>query len=120
MILKQIFEPKLAQYSYLVGSEQTREAILVDPMRDVDRYLSIAEEENLKIIAAAETHIHADYLSGAREMAERFGFKIYAGNSPDEEWKFNWLIDGDYEYELLDNGDVINVGEVEMEALYTA
>ena len=119
MILKQIFEPMLAQYSYLVGSEKTREAVIVDPMRDVDRYLLIAEGENLKIVAAAETHIHADYLSGAREMAERFGFKIYAGNSPDEEWKFNWLINGDYEYELLSNGDVITVGEVEIEALYT-
>jgi len=119
MILKQIFEPRLAQYSYLVGSEKTREAILVDPMRDVDRYISIAEEENLKIIAAAETHIHADYLSGAREMAERFGFKIYAANSPDEEWKFNWLINGDYEYELLNDGDIITIGEVELKALFT-
>ena len=119
MILKQIFEPRLAQYSYLVGSEKTREAILVDPMRDVDRYISIAEEENLKIVGIAETHIHADYLSGAREMAERFGFRIYVANSPDEEWKFNWLINGDYEYKLLNDGDVISVGEVELKALFT-
>ena len=119
MILKQIFEPKLAQYSYLVGSEKTLEVIIVDPMRDVDRYISIAKKENLKIVAAAETHIHADYLSGAREMADRFGYRIYAANSPDEEWKFNWLINGDYEYELLNDGDVITVGEVEIKTLFT-
>ena len=69
MFFQQIVEPKLSQYSYLIGCEQTKDAIIVDPQRDIDRYLEIAAAHNLRITAAAETHIHADYLTGLREFA---------------------------------------------------
>jgi len=111
MYFKQIFEKKLAQYAYLIGCQATREAVIVDPMRDIDRYIKIAAAENLKIVAAAETHIHADYLTGLREFAER-GVKIYASDEGDENWKYEWLTGSSYDYRLLKDGDVFNTGNI--------
>ena len=69
MIFRQIHEEGLAQMSYLLGCAATGEALVVDPRRDVDVYLELAQSLGLRITAIAETHIHADYLSGARELA---------------------------------------------------
>ena len=69
MLLRQIFDPHLAQYAYLVGCQKTGEAILIDPERDIDRYRAIAADAGLRITAVAETHIHADFVSGAQEFA---------------------------------------------------
>lgn len=111
MFFKQVFEEKLAQYAYFLGCQQTGEAIVIDPMRDIDRYDRIAGDEGLKIIAAADTHIHADYLTGLREFAER-GIKVYASDEGDEDWKYEWLIGSDYNYQLLKNGDEFNIGNI--------
>ena len=70
MFLRQISDPNLAQYSYLIGCQRSGEAIVVDPERDIDRYQEIASQEGLKITAVAETHIHADFVSGAREFTK--------------------------------------------------
>lgn len=113
MYFKQIFEKKLAQYAYLIGCQATGEAVIVDPMRDIDRYIKIAEAENLKIVAAAETHIHADYLTGLREFAER-GVRIYASDEGDENWKYEWLIDSSYDYSLLKDGDTFHAGNIKL------
>jgi hydroxyacylglutathione hydrolase len=75
MFFRQIYDPKLAQYSYLIGCQATREAIVVDPMRNVDAYLEIAAQEGLRVIAAAETHIHAT--SSGAMLAERAGVTVY-------------------------------------------
>jgi hypothetical protein len=64
VILRRIYDATLAQAAYLVGCPATREAILIDPACDIDRYLAIAAEENLRIVAVAETHVHADFVSG--------------------------------------------------------
>ena len=69
MLFRQIWDTRLAQYAYLIGCQKTGEAIIVDPERDIDTYLEIAEQEGLVITAAVDTHIHADYLSGLREFA---------------------------------------------------
>jgi glyoxylase-like metal-dependent hydrolase (beta-lactamase superfamily II) len=73
----QIADSKLAQFAYLVGCPRSGEAIVIDPERDVDRYFDEAARHKLRIVAAVDTHIHADYLSGLREMAER-GVLVYA------------------------------------------
>jgi hydroxyacylglutathione hydrolase len=86
MLFRQIFDPKLAQYAYLVGCQQTGEALLIDPERDVDRYLEAAKAEGLRITAVAETHIHADFLSGARELAEGEGVRVYLSAEGGSEW----------------------------------
>ena len=73
MFLRQITDPSLAQNAYLIGCQRTGEAIIVDPERDVDRYLKIAADHDFKITAVADSHIHADYLSGTRELMEHHG-----------------------------------------------
>jgi glyoxylase-like metal-dependent hydrolase (beta-lactamase superfamily II) len=70
MLVRQIADSKLAQFAYLIGCPSTGEAIVIDPERDVDRYFELAVRHRLRIVAAADTHIHADYVSGLREMAD--------------------------------------------------
>lgn len=120
MLFRQIVDNKLAQYAYLVGCQQTGEALIIDPERDVDRYLELVEEEGLTITAVAETHIHADFLSGARELAERLPeVKLYLSDEGDADWKYQWTRDGDYDVTLLKDGDIFKVGNIEIEAVHT-
>ncbi len=119
MFFRQIFEPKLAQNAYLIGCQQTGEAIVIDPMRDVDRYIDIAAEEELKIVAVTETHIHADYLSGARELAARVGAKAYLSDEGDADWKYLWAGDADLDVQLLEDGDTFSIGKIELQAVHT-
>ncbi len=118
MFFRQIFEPKLAQYAYIVGCQKTGEAVIIDPMRDVRQYYDIAEKEKLQITTAVDTHIHADYISGLRELAER-GVKVYASDEGDADWKYEWLIGSDYNYKLLKDGDSFMVGNIEIKAIHT-
>ncbi|MDR8391672.1 rhodanese-like domain-containing protein [Aliifodinibius sp. S!AR15-10] len=118
MFFKQIFEEKLAQYAYMVGCQASGEAIIIDPMRDIDRYEEFANREGLEIIAAADTHIHADYLTGAREFAEK-GVKIYASDEGGDDWRYEWLINSDYNYQLLKDGDRFSIGNIHFEAWHT-
>ncbi|PEN15279.1 MBL fold metallo-hydrolase [Longibacter salinarum] len=124
MLFRQIFDEKLAQYAYLIGCQQTGEAIIIDPERDIDQYLDLAEEEGVEIVAVTETHIHADFLSGAREFAERLNTKLYLSDEGDENWKYEWVkqdreAGGSYDYELLYDGDVITIGNIEIQAVHT-
>src|SRR5262249_48690820 len=73
MLLERFEDHGLAQYSYAVGCERARQAAVVDPRRDVDVYLDWAAERPLTITHVLETHIHADFASGARELAARAG-----------------------------------------------
>ncbi len=118
MYFKQLFDNKLAQYSYLIGCQANGTAIVIDPMRDVDQYFQLAADEKLEIIGAADTHIHADYVSGLREMAER-GIKVYASDEGDKDWKYEWLMGSDYDYQLLKDGDAIRIGNIEIKAWFT-
>lgn len=118
MYFKQIFDKKLAQYAYLIGCQQTGEAIIIDPMRDVDQYHALAEEENLKITAAADTHIHADYVSGLRELAEQ-GVKVYASDEGGKDWKYEWLVGSDYDYRLITDGDTFSIGNIKFDVIHT-
>ncbi len=77
MYFEQFFLGCLAHASYMLGSQG--EAIVVDPQRDVELYLNAAEEHGLKIRHVFETHLHADFVSGHKEMAERTGATIYIG-----------------------------------------
>ena len=77
MYFEQFYLGCLAHASYLIGSEGV--AAVVDPQRDIDIYLKAAEEHGLKIAHIFETHLHADFVSGHKELAERTGAKIYIG-----------------------------------------
>jgi len=118
MYYKQFFDDKLAQYSYLIGCQATGEAVVLDPMRDIDQYIDAATRENLTITKAVDTHIHADYISGLRELAER-GVKVYGSDEGDADWKYEWLIGSNYDYELLKDGDEIKIGNIKIKAWHT-
>ncbi|MEF8865377.1 MAG: MBL fold metallo-hydrolase [Salinibacter sp.] len=124
MLFRQINDEKLAQYAYLIGCQETGEALLVDPERDIDRYLALADAEGVEIVAVTETHIHADFLSGARELAERTGASLYLSDEGDENWKYEWAqgptqTGGAYDVTWLHDGGTFRVGNVELEVLHT-
>ncbi len=118
MYFKQFFDEKLAQYAYMVGCQANGTAVVIDPMRDVDQYIDHAAKQGLTITAAVDTHIHADYISGLREFAER-GVKVYASDEGDKDWKYEWLIDSDYDYEFMNDGDEFKIGNITIKAWHT-
>jgi hydroxyacylglutathione hydrolase len=118
MLVRQVVDPKLAQFAYLVGCPRSGEAIVIDPERDVDRYFALAAQHNLRIVAAADTHIHADYISGLREMAAR-GVLVYASREGGTDWQYEWLIGSDAPHRLLGHGDKFSVGFIEFQAVHT-
>jgi hydroxyacylglutathione hydrolase len=92
MYFEQFYLTCLAHASYMIGSEG--EAAVVDPQRDVDIYLKAADEQNLKIRHIFETHLHADFVSGHKELAARTGAKIYIGAQANAEFPHVPLTDG--------------------------
>jgi hydroxyacylglutathione hydrolase len=119
MIVQQIIDPKLAHHAYLLGCQQTGQAILIDPQRDIERYLAIAKQAGLTIVAAADTHIHADYLSGLRQLAAIPGIKIYASGEGGSDWQYEWLINSFYDYQLLKHNDKITIGTIRLDVNHT-
>lgn len=109
MILKQFYLPCLAHASYLIGDEQTGTAAVVDPQRDVERYLTLAEENHLQIKHVFLTHLHADFLAGHLELRNRAGAAIYLGAKAQAEYKFTPLSDG----------TTVEFGRVRMQAIET-
>lgn len=122
MFLRMIYDEKLAEAAYLIGCQRTGEAIVVDPERDVDRYEKLAAANGLRIVAVAETHIHADFVSGARELAEK-GATVFVSDEGDADWKYRWLDKssggGSYTHRLLKDGDTFMIGNIELKAIHT-
>lgn len=116
MILRQIHEPGIAQYAYLVACQQTKEAVIIDPTLHIDTYHELAESLGVTIVAAMDTHIHADYLSGLRIFAEQ-GIKVYVSALGGPDWQYEWI--APYQHQLLKEGDTVRVGNVELKALHT-
>jgi hydroxyacylglutathione hydrolase len=117
MILKRFYDDKLAQASYLLGCAATGEALIVDPNRDVEQYVAAAEEEKLRITHVTETHIHADYVSGARELAALTGARLLLSDEGDGNWKYGFAADAGAE--LLRDGDHFSVGNVRIDVIHT-
>jgi len=109
LVLEQIYTEGLAQLSYLVGDDAAGEAAVIDPRRDVDVYLEMARTRGLRITHIVETHIHADFASGAHELRARTGATVHGGRSDD------------YKFELaaMDDGDELHLGCVTLRALHT-
>ncbi|MEY3895265.1 MAG: hypothetical protein RLZZ214_784 [Verrucomicrobiota bacterium] len=118
MFLRQITDSSLAQNAYLIGCQRTGEAVVIDPERDLDRYFQVAAENGLRITAVADTHIHADYLSGARELMERHGATGYLSAEGGPDWQFEWA-KGLANARFLQHGDVFKIGNIDLKALLT-
>jgi glyoxylase-like metal-dependent hydrolase (beta-lactamase superfamily II)/rhodanese-related sulfurtransferase len=80
MLFRQLFDPETSTYSYLLADEATREAVLIDSVREqVDRDAGLVAELGLRLVAALETHVHADHVTGAGLLRERLGCRIVVG-----------------------------------------
>jgi hydroxyacylglutathione hydrolase len=117
MLLKYFYDTALAHASYMVGCQRAKVAVVVDPGRDIDQYLNMAEREGLKLIAVAETHIHADYVSGARELADRVGAKLYISDEGPADWKYQFA--DQYDHQLVKDGDSFLIGNIRFDVLRT-
>jgi glyoxylase-like metal-dependent hydrolase (beta-lactamase superfamily II) len=109
MIFKQFYLNCLAHASYLIGDEETRTAVVVDPQRDIERYLEFAAENKLQTKHVILTHLHADFIAGHLELRDRAGATIYLGAKAQAEYRFTPLADG----------SVVEFGRVRLKALET-
>ena len=134
MIVRRFFEPLVAQTSYLIGCAECSEALIIDPNRDIKRYVTAAAQERLRITHVTETHIHADFVSGSRELAHRTGATLHLSDEGDKDWKYQYLgtspKDGRPGHNndanvphvngrLIRHGDRITIGNVIVEAVHT-
>ncbi len=113
MFFQHIYDKTLAQASYLIGCQATGEAIVIDAKRDIDTYLDLAKQNNLRITHITETHIHADFLSGSRELAAVTGAKMYLSDEGGPDWQY------EFPHEGLKDGDIIRVGNLTLEVMHT-
>ena len=112
MIFQRFEVPGLAHYSYLLGSNG--EAVVVDPKRDVSDYLKLADEKSLRITHILETHIHADFASGALELAAATGASLWlSAHDEGEEYEYQ------FEHHPFRDGDALEVGDLRILALHT-
>jgi len=116
MIFKRFYDDNLAQASYLIACERTREAIVVDPNVDVGQYTRAAGAERLRIAHVTETHIHADYLSGVRDLADATGASLHLSAEGGE---FGYTAAALERANALREGSHIDIGDVRVSARHT-
>ena len=102
MVLEQFYLPCLAHASYLIGDETSGSAAVVDPQRDVARYLEAAATRGLRITHVILTHLHADFIAGHLELRDLVGATICLGAAAK----------ADYPFLPLHDGDVVSLGRV--------
>lgn len=118
MLLRQIFDPYLAQYAYLIGCQKTGEALVIDPERDIEQYIKLAADNNLRIAAVAETHIHADFVSGGQEFAKDRSVHLYLSAEGGPDWTYSWP-GGRPNTHFVKDGHIFMVGNIRVEVIHT-
>src|SRR5690606_37777874 len=113
MFFQHVYDKSLAQASYFIGCQKCGVAMVIDPKRDVDTYLEIAKQNNMQITHVAETHIHADFLSGSRELAALTGAKLYLSNEGGPDWQYQ------FDHVGLKDGDEFKVRNLKIEVIHT-
>lgn len=113
MYFQHVYDKSLAQASYFIGCQKEGVALVIDPKRDVDTYIEIAKSQKMRITHVAETHIHADFLSGSRELAALTGAKLYLSDEGGPDWQYQFPHVG------LKHGDAFKVGNLKIEVLHT-
>jgi hydroxyacylglutathione hydrolase len=117
MLLERYYDESLAQASYLIACEQSREAIIIDPNRDVERYIRAAAARRLTIRFVAETHIHADFLSGARAVAASAGAELLLSGHGGSDWSYRYPDAG--AVRIVRDGDNVALGKVRLTVIHT-
>lgn len=107
--------PGLAIHSYLIGDEDSGECAVIDPVRDVEEYLHLADENGLMITHILETHVHADFISGSKELKDATNGKaiIHCSGLGGEAWIPS------YADHVVQDGDEVNVGSITLKAVHT-
>lgn len=113
MIIKYFYDKKLAQASYLIGCGSS--AMVIDPARDITPYIQVAQDEGLDIEIVTETHIHADFVSGTRELANAIGADIYLSDMGADDWKYQFNDNAKH----LHDGDSFMVGNIRVDVIHT-
>lgn len=113
MFFEHVYDKSLAQASYFIGCQKAGVAAVIDAKRDVDTYLEIAKANNMKITHVFETHIHADFLAGSRELAKLTGAEMYLSDEGGEGWEYEFSHHG------LKDGDKIEMGNLSFDVLHT-
>lgn len=113
MFFQHVYDRSMAQASYLIGCQKAGVAAVIDPKRDVDTYLELARLNGLRITHVMETHIHADFLSGARELAALTGAKLHLSDEGGPDWQY------EFDHVGLRDGDRFMVGNLTFEVLHT-
>jgi hydroxyacylglutathione hydrolase len=117
MLFRRFYDENLAQASYLLACEKTREAIVVDPNSDVAHYTRAAGADRVRIAHVTETHIHADFVSGAHALAKATGAELHLSGEGGGEW--GYARDALKDANALRNGSTIEVGRLRVEAVHT-
>lgn len=113
MFFQHIYDKSLAQASYFIGCQKASVAAVIDAKRDVDTYLDIAKANNMKITHIFETHIHADFLAGSRELAKLTGAEMYLSDEGGKGWGYEFPHHG------LKDADKVQLGNLTFEIMHT-
>lgn len=117
MFFRRIANDHLFQSGYLIGCQANGTALVVDPTRVIEPYLAVARQEGLEIVAVADTHIHADYVSGIRELAAATGARMYLTGAGPADWQYAFR--GESNVTVIGDGDTITIGNIRVVAKHT-
>lgn len=117
MFFTRLYERRLAQASYIVGCQATGHAIVIDPNRDIAQYIAAAAAERLKITHVTETHIHADFVSGARELAAATKAQLLLSGEGGTDWQYGFAESSGAR--VLHDGDKFAVGRLTFDVMHT-
>jgi glyoxylase-like metal-dependent hydrolase (beta-lactamase superfamily II) len=110
MIFKQVFDTKTSTYTYLIASAKGREAVIIDPvLENVNEYIKILKELDLKLVKVIDTHIHADHVTGASKLKQATNCKTLMGEHTPADT---------VEIKVKDN-ELINIDSLKIKSLYT-
>jgi hydroxyacylglutathione hydrolase len=116
LFVKQFVDEGLGNSSYLIASQETGIAAVIDPQRDVDKYLKTAEGLGLKLTYALDTHLHADFVSGAHELAHQLGIEH---QHPNLHIGASALAGAEFEHISLQEGDRLSLGDLSIGVIAT-
>ena len=110
MLFKQLFDTKSSTFTYLIASSKGREALIIDPvLENVDRYINLLKDLNLKLVKVIDTHIHADHITGASKLNKETSCSIIMGeHTPAESVQIK-----------IKDEEVINIDNLEIRAIHT-